>query len=328
MADHDTMFDLQLDGRAPGQWHARVAELGNALGRCESLGGRDLAVRLDAGRSLMVSFETIPAARRFNPEAAPRGWLVARARGWSALTLLADARDSWFRDGAVHAYFDRLIDAGYFEDFDRVLFFGAGGAGYAAAAYSVAAPEARVLAIRPQATLDPAQAAWDRRFLGQRARDFTSRFGYAPQMLETASRAWILHDPLVAEDAMHATLFAAHNTMLLRTPHLGPTPERELAAMGVLDHLIDDAMAGTLDAAPFARHWRARREHLPYLRTLFRQLDDDGRVGLLARLCRFLMHDSNRSLFADHTLAPNEAGRAGAAPRAATGHDTPDPGSV
>ena len=48
--------------------------------------------------------------------------------------------DTWFRDNRVYGYFDRLIADGFFEDFDTVIFYGAGSCGYAAAAFSVAAP--------------------------------------------------------------------------------------------------------------------------------------------------------------------------------------------
>ncbi|PWG16588.1 hypothetical protein [Salibaculum griseiflavum] len=298
MADQELLYDLQLEGLDANAWLARVEEICGEIGYCELLGNHHLAMQIDAGPRLFVSFENIPSARKFNPEAAPRGWLLARDRGWSCLTILSKDPENWFRDPAIYAFFDRLIDDGYFDEFEDVLFYGAGGAGYAAAAYSVSAPEARVLALRPQATLDPARAPWDRRFMAQRRKDFTSRFGYAPMMLETASQAWIVHDPMVPEDAMHATLFEAPNTTLLRTPHLGLTPERDLSLMRVLDDMIDEAMDGTLDAASFAGYWRARQGHLPYLRTLFHMLEEDGRDRLLAKLCRFVLRDTNRPLFA------------------------------
>jgi hypothetical protein len=59
----------------------------------------------------------------------------------------------------------------------------------------VAAPGARVLAFRPLATLDPAVAGWDDRFPQARRRDWTSRYGFAPAMLDAAAGAAILHDP-------------------------------------------------------------------------------------------------------------------------------------
>ena len=61
----------------------------------------------------------------------------------------------WFRYPKVHAYFNRLVDDGFFDDLDKVVFYGAGPCGYAAATFSVAAPGATVVAIQPQATLDP-----------------------------------------------------------------------------------------------------------------------------------------------------------------------------
>jgi hypothetical protein len=50
---------------------------------------------------------------------------------------------------------------GFFDDFDQVVFYGAGQCGYAAAAFSVATPGATVVAIQPQATLDPRVTEWD-----------------------------------------------------------------------------------------------------------------------------------------------------------------------
>ena len=117
----------------------------------------------------------------------PLGAEHRAAGGWSHLCLIAEG-DTWFRDPAVYAYFDRLVDDAFFEDFDHVLFYGAGMAGYAACAYSVAAPGAQVLALNPRATLDPAAGRWDDRDRAARRLDFTSRYGYAPDMLEGAAQ--------------------------------------------------------------------------------------------------------------------------------------------
>ena len=103
---------------------------------------------------------------------------------------------SWFRDPAVFAYFDRLVDDGFFDEFERVIFYGAGPCGYAAAAYSVAAPGATVVAVQPQATLDPRMTEWDDRFVEMRRTSFTDRYGYAPDMLDAADQAFVLYDPI------------------------------------------------------------------------------------------------------------------------------------
>ena len=109
---------------------------------------------MDAGTNLLVTFEDAEYIRKFNNGSAPRGFHYAQQEGWSHLAIIAKS-ESWFRDPAIYRYFDRLIDDGFFEDFYNVLFYGTHGGTYAAAAYSVAAPGCTVLALRPQATLDP-----------------------------------------------------------------------------------------------------------------------------------------------------------------------------
>ena len=41
---------------------------------------------------------------------------------------------------AVYGFFDQILDDGFFDEFDTIIFYGAGPCGYAATAYSVAAP--------------------------------------------------------------------------------------------------------------------------------------------------------------------------------------------
>ena len=51
------------------------------------------------------------------------------------------------------------IDDGFLDQFDDVIFYGCFAGGYAAAAYSVSYPMATVIAINPQATLNPSIAS-------------------------------------------------------------------------------------------------------------------------------------------------------------------------
>jgi hypothetical protein len=253
---------------------------------------------IDAGRTLLVTFESIASARKMNDGTAPLGWGFVQSHGWSSLTLLADSAIDWFRHPAVYGYFDRMIDDGFFDDFDQILFYGAGAAGYAAAAFSVAAPDTNVLVIQPHATLDPDRARWDRRFPESRRLDFKTRFGFAPMMVETAQDVFVVHDPSVVEDAMHASLFDGANTQHMTCPYLGPDAPRHLMAMDVLPELIEYAMDGELTPATYTQLWRARRTHLPYLRTLMHRLDvQEEHEYLLARLCRHVVRGGKRPLF-------------------------------
>ena len=212
MKDMSANFSYELNDLDRTAWIEQVDEIAEEFGYSEPVGPNHTALLIDAGRTLIVSFESVASVRMSNDETAPIGWGFVQSHGWSSLTLLAEHDTDWFRHPAMFGYFDRMIDDGFFDDFDQVLFYGAGAAGYAAAAYSVAAPDAYVLAIQPQATLDPALARWDRRHPEARRLDFTSRFGYAPMMVETAAAVSIIHDPSVSEDAMHASLFNGDNT--------------------------------------------------------------------------------------------------------------------
>lgn len=288
-------LDLDLTDLPEAEWFDRLDALGQEHGSFERLGDSHASLFIDAGPRLLVTFETVEAARRA-PGAAPRGLDHVTRNGWSLLALLSRG-DTWFRDPAVWGTFDRLTDDGFFEDFERVLFTGTASCGYAAAAYSVAAPGARVLALRPYATLDPAVAGWDRRHLSERRRDFASRYGYAPGMLDAAAEAWVVADPLYAPDAMHAALFHRPNVTLLRTPMAGVRLEGMLDAMEALPRLVDLAMDGGLDRAAFARLWRGRRTQGPYLRGLLKRLEADKRPGLVARLCRHGLSTRDAPLF-------------------------------
>ncbi|MDD8022965.1 MAG: phosphoadenosine phosphosulfate reductase, partial [Paracoccaceae bacterium] len=145
------------------EWQRQLEALGDETGYYERLGWSHGAFFADEGPVLLVSFEARGGIRARSDDQMPLGYSVAQAGGWSSLTLICD-HDTWFRDPAVYAYFDRLVDEAFFEDFDRVIFYGTGPAGYAAAAFSVTAPGATVIAIQPQATLDPRLSGWDDRF--------------------------------------------------------------------------------------------------------------------------------------------------------------------
>ena len=265
-------------------WREKIDEIGEELGYFEPLGRDHAAFFSDQGTTLLVTFETEEAIRAGSETQLPQGHHVASRHGWSNLCLIARG-ETWYRDPAVYRYFDRLVDDAFFEDFDRVVFYGAGMGGYAAAAYSVTAPGATVVAIRPHATLNPEQAGWDPRHRTRRRLDFTSRYGYAPDMTEGAGESFVIFDPAERLDAAHAALFRRPWTRLLRCLNLGDRPEEDLQRMGVLTPLLEQACEGTLTAASFARLYRARRNDRHYLRRLVLKLEAAQRIRLEAMLC-------------------------------------------
>ncbi|WP_234984235.1 phosphoadenosine phosphosulfate reductase [Roseivivax jejudonensis] len=237
------------------------------------------------GDALLVTFESHPAISMLSPDDRPLGEAVAEAHGWSHLAVIARG-DTWFREGRVYGFFDQLNDDGFFDEFETILFYGAGPCGYAACAFSVSAPGARVLALQPQATLDPRITEWDDRFVGMRRRSFTDRYGFAPDMLDAAQAAWIVYDPREPLDAMHAALFARRNVTRFRLPSMGNALQADLLGLDIHDPLMAAAMDGTLDTETFARLARRRRDYVPYLRRLLSRLEADERLDLVRLLCR------------------------------------------
>ena len=202
------------------------------------------------------------------------------ALGWSHLCLVCDG-DTWFRDRHVFGFFDRLIDDGFFEEFDQVIFYGAGPCGYAAAAFSVASPGRPGGGAAAAGDARPAGDGMGRPVPAHAATDFTSRFGYAPDMLDAAEQAYIVYDPEQALDAMHAALF--HPAQCHQGAHalLRARLQAMLLRMGVLYRMLAQVSAGKFTRVNRARLLRGRQDNPAYQFNLLRHLRRSKRHGLV-----------------------------------------------
>ncbi len=154
------MLTEPLGGLARDVWLGRVEEIAEDDGYFEPVGPDHSAIFIDRSPAvLVVSFEELDQVRLANPAGHPIGFQLAADRDWSHLCLLAHG-DTWYCDRSVYGYFDRLVDDGFFEDFDRVVFYGSEMGAYGATAFSVAAPGATVLAIQPAASLNATRCPW------------------------------------------------------------------------------------------------------------------------------------------------------------------------
>ncbi len=285
MTEETLTLSSSLADLSKADWLQALATISDEDGYFQPLGPRHFATFIEEGTTLLVTFETIQGIHALSPLAQPFGWEMLNDHGWSTLCLTSDG-DTWFRDDAVYAYFDRMVDDGFFDEFDTVVFYGAGPCAYAAGAYSVSAPAAKVVLIQPQATLDPRVTEWDDRFADMRRVDFTSRYGYGPDMLEAADQAYVIYDPHESLDAMHAALFTRPNVTKFRMPHMGAALQTDLMEMVQLGPLLLAAADDTLDDLRFAQLYRSRRDYRPYLRNLLTRLEADDRSDLVLALLR------------------------------------------
>lgn len=292
----DRLRDGDIKSLTDGEWFAHLEAIGEEAGYFAPLGAMHSALFTDDGSTLLVTFDTVKGIRQGQAAQLPLGHLVARSRRWSHLGLIA-RHDTWFRDPSVFGFFDRLVEDAFFEDFDQVVFYGAGMCGYAAGAFSVVAPGATVILAQPQATLDPRIAGWDPRFSDQRRLPFRDRYGFAPDMTEGAGPVYVIYDPEQALDAMHAALFARPWVTLLPCPNLGRDIAGALEGMRILPSILTAAGTGAFDAHLFWTFYRSRRNYLPYLKSLMARLDRDGRPYLNAMLCHNVSQRLNAPAF-------------------------------
>ena len=295
--NHRIDIDSGLSGLEGDAWFNQLEEVAEDLGYLENL-GKQCAAFIDAGPKLLVTFENADSIVARDESAEPVGFHYVREEGWSHLGLYAQA-ESWYREERVYRYFDRLIDDGFFEDFEDVLFYGANSGGYAATAYSVASPGCRVLAIRPQATLNPQIVGFDQRYRHQRIKDFSSRYGYAPDMIDAAEHVYVAFDPTQMMDAVHAALFTKPNVTALRCNGLGNKLDRALEGIDIFDVMVRDAMSGELSKQSFSKLYRARRDYVPYLRTLYNQTLRRDRKDLAVNVCAHALRGGHTRFFAE-----------------------------
>lgn len=282
-------------GSALGWQHAMLS-IADGDGDFLQLGDRHWAFFSEERPLLLVTFEEITSVRE-SEDKLPQHYALAKARGWSLMTILCEG-ETWWRDPAVYTYFDRLADDGFLEAFDRVVIYGAGIAGYAAAAFSIAAPGADLVLVAPRATQDPARAGWDTRHRAARRIDFTDRYGYAPDMIESAEKVWLIHDPLNPPDAMHAALFQRPWVTPLLARHTGEATEDALTEMQALDRILEAVMEKRFSPEFFAWLWRGRRSNADYLRTILSAARVTGHPKREAKICRSVTARLNAPRFA------------------------------
>ncbi len=273
-----------LVGLKQEDWVRRLARIAESSGYFQKLDANHFATYIDGDSTLLVSFETMDNIRASEESGNPLGWQLVKDFGWSNLTLISEG-ETWFRAPKLYQYFDRLSDSGFFERYDRVVFFGAGACGYAAAAFSVAAPGATVICVAPHASQDPDVAGWDPRFPSSRRLNFNDRYGFAPDMLEAAKAAYVIYDPKEPLDAMHASLFRGSNVRHLPAHHFGSDLQTHLLEMQLLFECLAQAADGDLTRSRFGRILRARRDYPPYLGRLLAKLEQQERTALITVLC-------------------------------------------
>ncbi len=246
--------------------------------------------------TLVVTFDNLDITMNKRDDRRPWGYSFIEQQGWSMLGVLAGGW-TWYREPWVYEQFDDLKKSGFFKGFKRVVFYGASMGGYAAAAFSPAAPGCDVVAISPQSTVDKKLVPWESRYKVVWDRDFSGKYGDAAKVSKAARRVTLLYDPYEPLDAGHADRFTGENVVKLRAPLLGHRLGSSLNQMGILSPIILGALDGSLEPAEYYRLLKARKSFPRYQRELFERTVKKGHRKLAYGLGRHILQQNpNRAV--------------------------------
>ncbi|WP_417807488.1 phosphoadenosine phosphosulfate reductase [Thioclava sp.] len=272
-------------------WSNQLEQIGQDHGFYRQLDAEHKALFVEGDDTLVVTFDNLDDARQSVEERLPWGVQFISSQGWSALGIAAHGW-TWFRSEAVFDFFDELRETGFFDRFKKVVFYGASMAGYAAAAFSSAAPGATVISLVPQATLDRSvTSGWEDRYHRAWRRDFSGRYSYAPDEVKSAEKMWLFYDPLRREDAVHAALFRGPNVSYIRCRHFGHGIGTLMGRMGILKTVTRGIVSDEITAAGVYKILRARRTQPNYQKQILNHLVASKRDDLTYRYARAVLDE-------------------------------------
>jgi tetratricopeptide (TPR) repeat protein len=140
--------------------------------------------------------------------------------------------------------------------YERVIAYGSSMGGFAALHHGAACGASVGLALSPQFSVDPEIVPFDRRWADDVARiAFRRQWDSRP-----LPEQYLAYDPRDPYDRRHYELFAVRSpTRGIKVPHGGHPVGAYLAETDMLQRLLHEVEAGTIDVDAFARELRLRR---------------------------------------------------------------------
>lgn len=274
-------------GQTRQEWRDHLARIGADHGFFDRVADRHSALFVQESETLVVSFDRAERAYAETSDGMPIGFSAVKRRQMSLLSILSSGR-TWFRDADLFDFFDGLAEQGFFDSFKRVAFLGVGPmCGFAACAFSSAAPGASVLAAAPAATVAVDRAGFDPRFRAFRKLDFSDRYAYGPEALNMAGRSFLLYDPYDPVTAAHAAQFQGGHVTRVPMRWFGPDPQPFFDAGDITVPFLRLLTGGRLDAPRVLASYRSvRRGHPGYLMRLADKAQARGQFDRAAAIAR------------------------------------------
>ncbi|GAB5446614.1 hypothetical protein [Gymnodinialimonas sp.] len=266
-------------------WLRQLGRIGADHGFFDRLSARHMALFVDEGDTLVLSFDRADRTWDQGDAGLPLGFDCVRALEYSLLSILSLGR-TWFRDAGVEDLLKGLAHDGFFESYSQVLILATGpDCGHAAARASAHVPGARVLLARPVAAISATHAPFERRFAQDRRADPDTPPPLGPEALQQAASTTILFDPTRTSEAAQAALFRAPGTTRIALPHTGPALDRAVARGEALVPMMRNLAAGSLTEQNTREILRPILRRDPgYLARLSQAATDSGHPGRAAKV--------------------------------------------
>jgi pimeloyl-ACP methyl ester carboxylesterase len=234
--------------------------------------------------TLVVSFDNMKS-RDAPGLIFPWGYKFIADQGYSHLGIIMQRRCDWFRQPDLEDYFDQLREDGFFDQFERVIFYGASMGGYGALSYAAAVPGSDVVAFSPQTSLDQKVVPFETRYRDGfgRGKWRKSRYADAVKGAQAARRVTVFADPTHRLDAAHVARLPKENLVFARCPSSGHNSARLMKFMGCLGDVVLQAFDGTLTEEDFYRTWRANRSTQALARIILLRGIRAGHLDLVFR---------------------------------------------
>jgi hypothetical protein len=233
---------------------------------------------------LLVSFDNLSSLRSEGPR-KPWGHDLARGLGWGSLGVMTKVND-WFRSIELCDHLTALRDQGLFRSYLAVSMYGASMGGYGACLFAPLAPDCTVVAFSPQSSLSALDAPFEKRYrFARRHFDWsTPEWRDAAQSLPAAGKAYLVYDPTVPEDKLHAQRLHGPQVIHLTWPDLTHKVPPSLKRMGILKPVAQGMLEGSMTTTQFHGLLRARMETPIYVYRMLERASAKGHYELVERV--------------------------------------------
>ncbi|UOA20644.1 hypothetical protein DSM14862_03625 (plasmid) [Sulfitobacter indolifex] len=232
-------------------------------------------------RRLLVSFDNLASLKSKHPR-KPWGQDIAQKNGWGSLGVMTKKND-WFRSTELTNYLSELRAQGLFESYPAVSMYGASMGGYAACLFAPLAPGCTVVAFAPQSSLSAEDAPFEKRYrFARRNYDWNStEWRDAAQGIKAAGKAYLIYDPTIPEDLMHAQRLTGPQVSQLTWPGLTHKVPPTLRRLGILGPVAKETLTATMTHKRFHELMRVRMSTPVYVFRLMERASAKGHYRLV-----------------------------------------------